>query len=346
MKAGWRGAVGVLLSAALLWWTLKDTNLHDVWRVLSRSSLPLWIAATIAGTAIFPLRARRWSALLAPVAGRLPFRSLWQSTAVGMMVNNVVPARAGEFARAFALSRAEPQVKFTAAFASLAVDRLFDGVVVLLMMFVATMDPAFPKEQTIAGQPLTFYTRGAALFLLVVLIVLALLVAAPNKIFAIYHAIFDRAVPKHAPKGRALLEGFASGLGVLRSPQLMLEVLFWTTLHWLCNAFAFWLGFKAIGVAAPFSAGMLIQGLIAIGVAIPSTPGFFGPFEAAGKAGLALYGGTEAQAASWVIGFHLVSYLPITVLGGWYLSRLGLHFKDFSGAKSAGAGEAGGATTA
>ncbi len=333
MKAGWRGALGVLLSAALLWWTLKDTNLHDVWRVLSQSSIPFWIAATIAGTVIFPLRARRWSALLAPVAGRLPFRSLWQSTAVGMMVNNVVPARAGEFARAFALSRAEPQVKFTAAFASLAVDRLFDGVVVLCMMFAATMDPAFPKEQTIAGQPLIFYTRGAAVFLLAVLVVLGAIVAAPQKVFAIYDAVIGRVLPSLAPKGRALLEGFASGLGVLRRPALMLEALFWTILHWLCNAFAFWLGFKAIGVAAPFSAGMLIQGLIAIGVAIPSTPGFFGPFEAAGKAGLALYGGTDAQAASWVIGFHLVSYLPITVLGAWYLSRLGLHFRDFSGAK-------------
>ena len=125
MRVGWRGALGILLSVALLWWTLRDQDLRAVWTVLEQSSALLWIACAVFATAIFPLRARRWAALLEPVAGRLPFRSLWQSTAVGMMVNNVAPARAGEFARAFALSRAEPRVKFTAAFASLAVDRLF-----------------------------------------------------------------------------------------------------------------------------------------------------------------------------------------------------------------------------
>lgn len=61
-----------------------------------------------------------------------------------MMVNNVAPLRAGEFARAFAVTRALPQVKFTAAFASLAVDRLFDGTIVLLLMLAATLDPCFP----------------------------------------------------------------------------------------------------------------------------------------------------------------------------------------------------------
>src|ERR1035437_4825279 len=132
MKNGVRAALGVLLSVMLLWWTMKDTSVHAVWDVLSKSSLPLWIACMVFATAIFPLRARRWQALLAPVAGRLPFRSLWEATAIGMMATNVIPFRAGEFARPFALSRAEPRVKFTAAFASVAVDRLFDATVVLL----------------------------------------------------------------------------------------------------------------------------------------------------------------------------------------------------------------------
>ena len=60
---------------------------------------------------------------------------MWRPTAIGMMINNVVPARAGELARAFALSRSTSAVPFPAAFASLAVDRLFDAVVVLLLTF-------------------------------------------------------------------------------------------------------------------------------------------------------------------------------------------------------------------
>jgi len=335
MKNGVRAALGILLSVMLLWWTMKDTSVHAVWDVLSKSSLPLWIACMVFATAIFPLRARRWQALLAPVAGRLPFRSLWEATAIGMMATNVIPFRAGEFARPFALSRAEPRVKFTAAFASVAVDRLFDATVVLLMMLLATLDPAFPSQQPIGDHTLAFYLKPTALFLGLVLAGLVLFVVAPDRVFAISDAIMRRVAPRFEPKVRGLLEGFVSGLHVLRSPKLVAEVFFWTVLHWLCNAFAFWLGFQAMHITAPFSAGLMIQALIAIGVALPSTPGFFGPFEFFGKAGLAVYGVGNAAAVGWVLGFHVLSFIPITIMGAWYLTRMKLHLRDFTGAAKA-----------
>ena len=298
MKNGARTTLGVVLSVLLLWWTLKDTSVHAVWAVLSQSSIPLWIACLVFGTAIFPLRARRWRALLAPVAGRLPFRPLWQSTAIGMMATNILPLRAGEFARAFALSRAEPRVKFTAAFASVAVDRLFDGTVVLLLMLLATIDPAFPSRQPIGDHTLAFYLKPTALFLGAVLAALVFFVVQPDLVFAISDWVMRQVAPKFEPKVRALLEGFVSGLHVLRSPRLIAEVFFWTVLHWLCNAFAFWLGFRALHLSAPFSAALLLQGLIAIAVSIPSTPGFFGPFEASGMVGLTVYGLSKPEIVS------------------------------------------------
>jgi uncharacterized protein (TIRG00374 family) len=333
MKNSVRTALGVFLSALLLWYTMKGTSVSAVWAVLSKSSIPLWIACMIFATAIFPLRARRWQALLAPVYGRLPFGSLWEATAIGMMATNILPLRAGEFARAFALSRAEPQVKFTAAFASVAVDRLFDGTVVLLLMLLATLDPAFPSQQPIGDHTLAFYLKPTAIFLALVLAGLMLFVIMPDRVFAISDAIMRRVAPRFEPKVRGLLEGFVSGLHVLRSPKLLAEVFFWTVLHWLCNAFAFWLGFQALHLSAPLSAGLLIQGLVAIGVSVPSTPGFFGPFEFFGKAGLAVYGVGSASAVGWVLGFHVLSFIPITIMGVWYLTRMKLHLSDFTGAK-------------
>jgi hypothetical protein len=335
MKNAVRTTLGVLLSALLLWWTMKGTSFHAVWDVLSKSSLPLWFGCMVFGTAIFPLRARRWQALLAPVAGRLPFRPLWQSTAIGMMSSNVIPLRPGEVVRAFALSRAEPRVRFTAAVASIAVDRLFDTVVLLLLMLVATLDPVFPSQRKIGDHTLALYLAVPAALFTVVLVGLVLFLIAPDRVFTIADAIMRRVAPRFEPAMRTHLEGFVSGLHVLRSPRLLAEVFFWTVLHWLCNAFAFWLGFRALRLSAPFSAALLLQGLIAIGVAIPSTPGFFGPFEAVGKAGLALYGVSNTEAVSWVIGFHVLTFVPITVMGAWYLTRLKLHFRDFRGAAKA-----------
>jgi uncharacterized protein (TIRG00374 family) len=332
MKAGWRSTLGIALSAVLLWYTMRGTSVSAVWDVLSRSNLLLWIASMVTATAIFPLRARRWRALLEPVAGRLPFQPLWRSTAIGMMVSNVVPLRPGELARAFALSRAEPRVKFTAAFASIAVDRLFDGTVVLLLMLLATLDPAFPSERMIGNVPLISYLRPAALFLAAVLVGLVVFVVAPHRVFTLSDAVMRRVAPRFEPRVRAVLEGFVSGLDVLRSPRLIAEVFWWTLLHWLCNAFAFWLGFKALGLNVPASSALLLQGLVAIGVAAPAAPGFWGIFEFFGKAGLAVYGVSDTQAVSWVLGFHVLSYIPITVIGAWYLTRLQLHFRDFTAA--------------
>jgi glycosyltransferase 2 family protein len=315
VKLGWRGVLGISLSIFLLWLTLRGVDINEVWGILSTSSLPLWILCTVTATAIFPLRARRWQAILAPLGPRIPFAPLWHATAIGMMVNNVFPARAGEFARAFALSRERRDVPLTTAFASLAVDRLFDGVVVLGLMVAATFDPAFPADATILGATAGGIALSASAFLAVVLVGLYSLVLAPALFIGIAERMVGLIWKKGVPKVHAFLTGFVAGLGVLQQPKLALEVFVWTLIHWLTNA-------------------LFIQALIAIGVAIPSSPGFFGPFEAAGKAGLALYAVPAASAVSWAIGFHLLSFVPITVIGAWYFTRLDLHVRDLAGAPS------------
>jgi uncharacterized protein (TIRG00374 family) len=111
-------------------------------------------------------------------------------------------------------------------------------------------------------------------------------------------------------------------------------VLFWAVLHWLCNGLAFWLGFLAVGIHVPFGAALFLQGVIAIGVAAPAAPGFFGVFEFFGVLGLGLYGIPKAQATAWAIGYHLLSFAPITLIGAWYFIRMGVHLKDVKSVKA------------
>ena len=199
------------------------------------------------------------------------------------MIGNIVPARAGELARAYALSTEEPKVGFAAAFASIAVDRVFDAVVILFLLFVAMLDPAFPSGTRIANQPVANWAGGGIIAVAALLAALYALVLFPARVLTVYELVVRRLAPKLEARGRDALLSFASGLSVLRAPKRFVSVLFWTILHWLCNALAFWLGFKAVGIATPFSAALFVQGIIAIGVAIPSAPGFFGVFEAIAK---------------------------------------------------------------
>ena len=331
MRFGWRGALGILLSVALLWWAFHDVPWSLVAVEIRRANLWLLLLSALAATGIFPLRAWRWRIILDPVEPNLPFGPLWRSTAIGMMVSNIVPARAGEPARAYALSREVDRVPFSTAFASLAVDRVFDALIVLMLMFGAMLMPSFPAG---AAGKVVGYTVGGAVFVAAVVIVLYTIVFFPQQIISIFELVARRVAPRFEERGRAILVKFANGLSVLRSPRRFVAVFFWALLHWLLNALAFWLGFFAVGVRAPFGMALFAQGLIAIGVAFPSSPGFFGTFEALGRFALGLYGIPQAPAVTWAIGFHLLSFIPITLIGAWYFARAGLTFAELSTAGS------------
>jgi uncharacterized protein (TIRG00374 family) len=340
MRFGWRGAIGILLSVALLYWAFHGIDWRQVASELRRANVGLLVLSAVAATGIFPLRARRWRTILDPVEPNIPFGKLWRSTAIGMMVSNVIPARAGEPARAYALSREVPRVPFSTAFASLAVDRVFDALIILLLMFGAMLDPRFPSE---GGQTVARLATTGVTFVIGVLAVLYLIVFFPARMISLYELFARRVAPQFEERGRAILVAFAGGLSVLRNPARFVAVLWWALLHWLLNALAFWIAFRAVGIDVPFSAAFFIQGIIAIGVAIPSSPGFFGPFELAGKLGLGVFGVPDAQAVTWAVGFHVLSFIPITIIGAYYFARLGLHFSDI---QSAGKGDGGGSRPA
>jgi uncharacterized protein (TIRG00374 family) len=337
MRFGWRGALGILLSAGFLYFAFRGIELGTVVSNVRQADVGLLLLSAVAATGIFPLRAIRWRPILDPVLPDIPYSKLWSATAIGMMINNVVPARAGEIARAYALSRSTPALPFPAAFASLAVDRLFDAVILLLLMFLAMLDPAFPSGAQIYGRPVASYAMGGVVLTLALIVALYLIILFPARVLALYEAIARRVAPRFEERGRNALIALSNGLSVLKSPSRFAIVLAWTLAHWLLNALAFWIGFKAVGIAAPFSAALFLQGLIAIGVAVPQAPGFFGVFETLGKLGLGLYGVAPGPAVTWAIGFHALSYVPITVIGAWYFLRAGLSMGDIGSAERAAA---------
>jgi len=334
LKSGWRAALGVVLSAALIYWTLHGISPSEVARQLSRADPLLFVAATFCATAIFALRALRWRAILEPVAAKIQLGALWRATAIGMMVNNVVPARAGEIARAYALTK-EARVPFATALASLVVDRLFDAIVLLLLAALALLDPSLSSADSIAGRPLSSFATGAGTIVVLMLLALYALVFFPNQLLRLFELFARRVSPAVEARGRRALETFMRGLSVLRRPGRFAAVFGWTLAHWILNALGFWLSFRAVGITAPFSAALFLQAFIALGTAVPALPGFFGVFEYMSVQGLAVYGVGQQQAATWAIGYHLFSFIPITVIGAYHFTRLGVRLRDLQPRKEA-----------
>ena len=321
MRFTWRGVLGIAVSVACLVYVFHGVDWTDTRQRLAHANFPLLILAAVGATAMFPLRARRWRTILDPVAPRLPFGPLWRSVAIGMMVNNTVPARAGEPARALALTREVPSVSFSTALASLVVDRLFDGIVVLLLTIVAIVGPGSPA----AGVSLVGRAAIVAAGIAVIgLAGLYALVFFPDALIRIFELLARRVSPSVEKRGGDALRAFAAGLSILKSPIHFAAVFWWTLLHWLLQPLAFWLGFKAVGIDVPWAAALLVQGVIVVGVSVPSTPGYFGPFELAAVKSLGVYGVSESAARIWAVSFHVVSFIPITLIGAYYFARLGM----------------------
>jgi len=332
MKFGWRSALGVLLSAGFLYLAFRGIRFGEVATQVRHANLALLALCTVVATCTFPLRARRWRPILDPVAPNLPFAPLFSATVIGMMINNVLPARAGEPARAYALSRSTPAVPFPAAFASLAVDRLFDTIVLFGLMFLAMLDPVFPRGAQVMNRSIASYAAFGITAIVGLTVAMYAVVFFPDHVLSLYELLARRLPAKLHQKGRDAVSSIIHGLSVLRSPSRFVAVLGWTIAHWLCNALAFWLGFKAFGITAPFSAALFLQGLIAVGVAAPQMPGFFGIFELFGQLGLGLYGVSSDTAVAWAIAYHALTYIPITVIGAFYFLRAGLSIGDIGGA--------------
>jgi uncharacterized protein (TIRG00374 family) len=225
---------------------------------------------------------------------------------------------------------------------SVAVERVFDGLILVGLLALGVAWGGFSGATTVGGASLARVTTLAVLVFVSALLAAFWIVHWPGPALRMAHAVIERLLPhRWATRVVAVVEGLLEGLGALKSPKRFVLIIIWSVVLWLCNAASFWLGFVAMGLDLPPSAPLLLLGLIAFAVAIPSSPGFFGPFEAITRATLALYSVEPVRAVSFAVAYHIAVFLPITMLGLWSLSRAHLHIADLKTA-----GGAGGATEA
>lgn len=328
MKGHLKTIVGVAATVFFLWLTLHNVKWHEVAAHLREADWWLLGASVLISTLGMHVRALRWRPLLEPVAPGIPFRPRIASVCIGFGANNVFPARLGEFARAFVLSR-QARIPLPAAFASLVVERALDGIVLLAFLLGSMALPGFPE---IAGADSNVRHAVTVVVILVSVLLTGALALAFFPRFTIGTTERVAGVVLPLAFRRPLVDAmhaFASGLHVLRSPRLLAVAVAWTLGQWLFLATSFLLAFRAFGITEPGYVGaVFLQSVIALAVAIPAAPGFFGVFEAASVWGLGFWGVDRARAVSFAIGFHLLGWLTVTGLGAFYAARLGIRVRD------------------
>ena len=324
----WQFWLGVVISLVFLYFALRGLHLEDLGEALKQANY-WWL---IPGVAVYFLgvwaRAWRWHYLLRPVK-EVPTRTMFPIVAIGYMGNNIYPARAGEVLRAVVLKRREG-VPVSASLATIIVERVFDGVVMLAFVFVNL--PELAKMTADSGfvgniQTAALWGTGAFMGALAVFLLAAMF---PERAESLINTLTVRLVPsRFQEKVLGVAGRFLGGLESLRSPREALMVFLTSVVIWLLETGKYWFVMHAFPqIQVSFFALMLMNGIVNLATTIPSAPGYVGTFDAPGISVRVAYGVSQAVAAAYTLVLHVALWVPITLLGAYYLAQEGIQWGE------------------
>jgi glycosyltransferase 2 family protein len=324
MRSRLRAAIVLLLTVGLLAFFLRGVNLQEVWAKTREADARLLVLGVCVTLMTYVLRAFRWQYLLAPI-GPSRFTTAFQTTVIGFAASFLLPGRPGEVLRPYLLARHE-HLPPTACFATVILERLLDLVTVLLLfgLFVVLVDPA-----SLSGDPALYakvktggLLAGAAS--IAGFLVFFFLAGHPEQLGA-WALRIERVLPARLARLVAsLVESFAQGLAVMRRPAHLLGSLALSFPLWLSIALGIFVTSRAFHMTFSYLGSFLVMTLLVVGVAVP-TPGQVGGFHTAYKiAVMTFFGAAESTAVGAAIVLHAVSFVPVTLLGLFFMAREGL----------------------
>jgi hypothetical protein len=316
-RVPWHALLVAGLTLGLLWWFFHNLNFREVWRSIEGAHLPLIGAAVLVTMLTYIVRAWRWQALLAPI-GHARFRNTFRTTVIGFTATFLLPGRLGEFLRPYLLARAEG-FNTASAFATVIIERVLDlaSVVLLFAYLLLTAELDVGREVKLAGA-----ISGA---LAVVAVCLLIASAGHPERLGRWAGRLVRVLPARARDAvTRFVHTFAEGLAVMRRPAPLIVAFGLSVLLWLSIDLGIWLTSRAFDLTFSFVGSFLVVMFLVVGVSVP-TPGGVGGFHKMYQFAVTTFFGAAADAAAaCAIVLHAVSFVPISLMGLFFMAQDGL----------------------
>ncbi|MFH1017291.1 MAG: lysylphosphatidylglycerol synthase transmembrane domain-containing protein [Pseudomonadota bacterium] len=317
--------LSVLLGVVCLWLAVRGIDFKEFLSAFETVHWGpvFWLLPMLVLT--FYFRARRMRVILRP-AREIRHGELFGINAVGFMAIIAFPLRLGELVRPLLLRRRQ-NVPFSTGLASIAVERLFDGLATLLMLLIGLLGiPAGSHEIPYLGisartMALTF---AAILLPILVLVIVAVLLKGPflrasGKILRFLPGELGRKVGSG-------LENFVVGLECLPNFGVFLRLFLESAGVWGAVIIAYEILLTAFGLDLPWTAPFLVLGIACVGISIPAAPGSVGTYQLFVQGALAIYGISKPVGLAYSVVAHAANLLYIGVVGALYLPRMATGF--------------------
>lgn len=310
--------VGLAVSAVCLAFLLRKMDLAklvDAFRTMETVYLIPAIGLTFVS---YYFRAVRWRFLLLPIK-RVSMWPLISATLIGYMANNLLPARLGEFVRAYVLAQRE-ELPTGQVFATLVLDRLYDGFTVLLILLITFFTVKLPTGMETIQQAMV---TGGYVTLAVYLCCIAFIVVLRRRTAWTLGIVETVLRPFPEKIGSCIVVALSSFIGGLRISTRTVELLALLATSLVIWTFATWpidLILRAFGIMLPITAAMFIMVFLVFAVMVPAAPGYVGTYHAACVYGLMAFRIPLEQAMSVALVIHGISFFPVIIAGlfcGW-----------------------------
>ena len=305
---------------------MRGLKLDQVWLNIRNANYWWLLPSVLVYFLAVWARTWRWAYMLRPLKSVSTPR-LFPVVVIGYMGNNIFPFRAGELLRSYVL-RLRENIPISASIATVVVERVFDGLVMLAFVFIALPMTPIPGDQDGRIRLMVTLASGAFFAAMIIFFIMA---AFPKQLYQLAQWITDRFLPQKL--GQPLLEflgRFLSGLESLRHFRSVIMIFFTSVIIWLLETVKYWFIMQAFDFQVSFFALMLMNGIVNLATTLPSAPGYIGTFDEPGIEILKVYGVNANIAAAYTLVLHVALWLPITLLGGYFMIREGLSLSKLS----------------
>jgi hypothetical protein len=326
--------IGSGISLFFLFLLFRKIDFNKILAALGEMDYRYLVLAIIFTFISYFLRAVRWQLLLLPMKKTL-MRNLFPATIIGYMANNLLPARLGEFVRAYVLGEKEKLDK-SAVFASLVLDRLFDGFTVILILVITFFTVELPAGMEKIQHGLVV---GGYVTLAFYIAVIAFIIFLKKQTVRALHLTARVLKPLPARVSEKVIPVLGSFIEGLRLSARPLDVLLLISSSLVIWAFAVWsldMVLRSFGIFLPITAPMFIMVFLVFAVMVPASPGYVGTYHAACVYGLMAFNVQMEKALSIALMVHGVNFFPVIILGVYYLWRDKLTLSAVRGISSQG----------
>jgi len=315
--------VGILIGLGCLAILLRQVDLKQSWHALGRLNGPFLLVPLAVFFVNLPLRAWRWQ-LIFPSSSRPSFGSCLTVLGIGNMANFLLPGRAGDLARCVLVGRAGSLRESSRTLATLAVEKVLDGLALVGMVLFAVwaLRPPHWVLDLLRVATLIF---GGALILLVIL-----RYRTRALIDWVRHGFRSVHLSALEEKFDGLLTSFADGLSAVSSAGQMLTLFLMTAAIWITEAGSIWGLAAALGLAVSLKSAVVASAVLGLGLMIPAAPGGLGTYELFGTEAFKLAGIAASSALALTLAIHAWVFLANITLGIGFLAVKGISLAQLS----------------